>query len=112
MAEILAPMLGGTRIFVGGCVERGEGSSFRAMAHAHDRRADPLFGWVCFRAAWRVGETALAEDGSTVVTKASRLLWHEQAHILTGHGHDDVWRAKMKELGQPLPARYRRKARR
>lgn len=93
-------------IFTGGCVERGEGSSFRALVHAHTQKSDPWQGWICVWAARRVG---LVNDD--VVVKPSRLLAHELAHMLTGHGHDDVWPRKMKELGQPIPERYKKHSR-
>jgi len=94
-------------IFVGGCIERGIGSSFRAKAHAHNRQSDKYFGWICVRSIKRVGEVQ-----GQVITKPSYLLWHEYAHILTpNHYHDDTWRRKMRELGQPIPEQYQKKAR-
>lgn len=95
-------------IFVGGCVDRGVGSSFRAKAHAHNVRGYKNFGWICVRSLKRVGEVK-----DNVITKPSQLLLHEYTHILTpNHGHDDTWRRKMKELGQPIPEQYRKKPRR
>ena len=76
-------------VFVGGCVDRGDGSSFRAKAHAHTK--EPNQGWICVRSAKR-----LYVQGTN---RPSTLMWHELAHILTGHGHDDTWRKEVGRLG-------------
>lgn len=100
-------------IFVRGCVDRGEGSSFRAKAHSHNYKNRPLnCGWICVRAFKRLGEVVTNNDGTQELVKPSRLLWHEYAHILTpNHHHDDTWRNKMKELHQPLIKQYDKKRR-
>jgi len=76
-------------VFVGGCIDRGDGSSFRAKAHAHTK--EPNKGWICVRSAKR-----LYVSGTD---RPSKLMLHELAHILTGHGHDDTWRKEVRRLG-------------
>jgi len=70
-------------VFAGGCVARGVGSRFRHKAHAHTKGL--YRGWLCVLAARRLD--------------APELVLHELAHLLTGAGHDDRWRAKVLELG-------------
>ena len=70
--DVLKPY-GVIGIFVGGCVQRGDGSSFRAQAHAHSALWSASLGWICIRSAKRV-----FVNGSN---KPSTLLWHETAHI-------------------------------
>lgn len=85
------------RVFVGGCVERGEGSSFRRMAHAHNRKTSEWFGWICIRSRHRV---ATATGRPTVVSL------HEYAHMLApNQGHTMKWaNALAYQLGQPKEA--------
>lgn len=84
-------------VFVGGCVVRGVGSSFRAQAHAHLDGAHR--GWICVR-SWRRLYTASGAPG--------QLMLHELAHLVSGRGHDDAWRAAARSLGYRLPAQYRK----
>ena len=100
-------------VFVGGCIVRGEGSRFRAQAHAHTEALDKHKGWICVLSLKRVGVVAPASspEWEGTIVKPSRLLWHEYAHIITNHGHDDVWRSAMQTLGQPIPPRYQKQHR-
>ena len=79
----------GVRLYVGGCIDRGEGSSFRRKAHAHV--SDPNKGWICFRSRKRV----YSSNG-----KPSRLVWHEIAHLLVGKSnwHNKTWDKKRLQL--------------
>jgi hypothetical protein len=77
-------------LFVGGCVDRGDGSSFRRKAHAHTD--NPNEGWICVRSMKRIGD----------VNKPNMLMLHEVAHLISGHGHDDVWRKAAKAIGYRL----------
>lgn len=73
-------------VFVGGCVERGVGSRFRAKAHAHF--VGDYSGWICFLSEKRL--------------ICRELCLHELAHIITKHGHTDVWRKCLLTLGGTL----------
>lgn len=73
-------------IFVGGCVERGHGSRFRAKAHAHTH--GPRRGWICFL--------------STKWLHVRELWLHELAHIVTRDGHTPRWRAFLLQIGGTL----------
>ena len=75
-------------VFAGGCVERGEGSRFRAKAHTHAQGDHK--GWVCVLSPRRLTERLL--------------MLHEAAHAITGLGHVDKWRKKLLEIGGTLDA--------
>lgn len=80
-------------VFVGGCVNRGVGSSFRAMAHTHTKRDELTFRWICVRSGRRV----LTEAG-----KPSRLLLHEVAHVIAPqakHHGDKAFIAALAAVG-------------
>jgi hypothetical protein len=85
-------------VYVGGCIRTGLGTlKHNANAHAHAARNDSHRGWVCFQ----------HPDG----LKQKPLRMHELAHIRTGQGHTDKWRAEMARLGQPVPDRNKRRKR-
>jgi len=88
-------------VYVGGCVERGAGSSFRKMAHAHI--AGKWKGWICVRSAKRL----YTSNG-----EASTLMRHELAHILTGQGHTDAWRKCVRLLGGKVNSWEKKRSRR
>lgn len=71
-------------VYVGGCVSRGKGSSFRATAHAHAHTPTHR-GWICFR----------SDKG--LLDRETGL--HELAHIITGEGHTKNFRETLEELG-------------
>lgn len=100
-------------IFVGGCVERGVGSSFRRQAHAHNYRDTENFGVICVRSHRRLYAAVRNGDGTWGHNSLpSRLMWHELAHLLAPNtGHTDTWRAVMRELGQPIPEMLKKKPR-
>jgi hypothetical protein len=77
-------------VFVGGCVERGVGSSFRATAHAHSHGFHR--GFICFRS-----------DKWLHV----RELWlHELAHVVTRQPHNNRWREFLLQIGGTLDPVY------
>lgn len=105
-------------IFINGCIERGEGSAFRAKAHAHNFTIDPYFGWICFRSpkrikdCFRLFDTQEYGEFDGEVIKTNQILLHEYAHILTpNHYHDDTFRKKLKEIGGHLNKRYQKQPR-
>lgn len=75
-------------VFLGGCVDRGDGSSFRARAHAHIKGTNQ--GWICVRGRKRL---------MTLKGKPSNTMWHELAHLISGEGHTDKFRTTLRSLG-------------
>lgn len=90
-------------VFVGGCVERGVGSSFRRVAHAHNHRKDSHYGWICVRSHRRL---------RTPAGHVSTLMLHEYAHLLCpNQGHTERWRRTISGMGRPAEAQRRRRRR-
>jgi len=84
-------------VFVQGCVDRGEGSSFRRKAHAHTSKCKNP-GWICVRSLKRIRNESTG--------KLSNLMLHELAHILTDSGHTLKWGKKLKKLGGRIERNY------
>jgi hypothetical protein len=102
--SIIPPQGWDCKIFVGGCVERGVGSSFRHSAHAHNSKQSKNFGQLCFRSIKRLGKYTVTDNsGGTVdimITEPGELLKHEYAHLLApNQGHNKTWLNRLRELG-------------
>lgn len=78
-------------IFLAGCVERGDRSSFRRKAHAHNGdKGHPFEGWICVRSRHRL---------MTRTGKPSELMLHEMAHLLApNQWHNPTFKRRLKEL--------------
>ena len=87
---------------VGQCVD-GSPLPTGVYAHAHQYPKDSNRGWVCIRSPRDILRRGSREISTTVM--------HEFAHLLAAAGHDDDWRRTMRELGQPIPAAYRKRNR-
>jgi len=74
----IAKQFGVKSISVGGCnvvlQSNGQLGRFRAQAHAHTKKANSSFGYICFLTGKL--ERLLREDG-----RPTGLFWHEVAHI-------------------------------
>lgn len=89
-------------VSVGQCVD-GSHLASDVYAHAHQYPKDANRGWICIRSPRDVMRRGSRELSATVM--------HEFAHLLAAAGHDDDWRKTMRELGQPIPAAYRKRKR-
>jgi hypothetical protein len=81
-------------IFVGGCIVRKEGSSFRATAHMHMDPKYPYFGWICIRGKKRAAQKSL--------------LIHELAHLISKEGHTRKFYETVRRLGGRITGNDRR----
>src|SRR5207245_176856 len=90
-------------ICIGACVDGSDWSDANELAHAHvGDKANR--GWICVRSP-----RYILKRGSRNV---SALMLHEFSHLEAHAGHTEAWRSTMRELGQPIPAQYRRKKKR
>ncbi len=69
----------------------------------HSRVRGLSVGWICVRSPRDVLRRGSRQLSTTVM--------HEFAHLVAAAGHDDDWRRTMRELGQPIPAAYRKRKR-
>jgi hypothetical protein len=70
-------------VFMGGCIERKEGSSIRRSAHAHGNKKGKYFGWICMKSG---KPERFVKNG-----KLSNLAKHELSHIVSAtndHGKE------------------------
>ena len=81
--------------------DRPPRSCLRELAHAH-WQSYKREGVICFR-----NQAELGTDDWL-----SRTAMHELAHLISHDGHGERWRRAMRQLGQPIPVRYRHKPRR
>jgi len=106
LSSAFAPYSGVWGVYVGdGCVSGGSPLEWRAVeAHAHNRKSDEWFGWICVADQWAV----VTENGNLTVT-----MKHEIAHILCPDSlHGARWRAAVTALGAPQEAKkYERRSR-
>lgn len=84
-------------VFVEGCVERGDGSSFRRKAHSHPdhpRWTHDHPGWICVRSRKRLYQP----NG-----KPTLLMWHELSHLFVpDEYHGPYWKKTMRTLAGRL----------
>jgi hypothetical protein len=79
-------------VFMGGCIERKEGSSIRRSAHAHSISKGRYFGWICMKS--RKPERFIKNG------KLTNLAKHELAHILSpGSSHNKKFCESLIDLG-------------
>lgn len=87
-------------IAIGGCVDAvgtGRKGAMRRQGHAHTSAKAAMRGWVCI-ASGRM-DRVLTPTG-----RATALLIHEVAHVLSMSGHDARWRRTVAALGAPAEA--------
>jgi hypothetical protein len=84
-------------VFLGGCIERKEGSNIRRSGHCHLRK-DPFFGYICIKSK---KPERCVKDG-----KLTNLFKHELAHLIDmnrgGNGYGKGFCEAGKELGYRL----------
>jgi hypothetical protein len=80
-------------VFVGGCIEHGEGKwrDPANAAHSHLERG-MVRGWICLSS----DRFLLMVDGSG---RPNPVLTHEAGHVITEQGHTQKWAATVRALG-------------